>query len=141
MELFQKLGEKAKGIGEKARDIGGKARGVGEKAMEITRRSADLLEVTKMKYELSKLEKEMENNLSGLGMLVFQKYQGVGDLDEEIERLCQSTARLEEEMKKMEAEIEKHQPKAAQCPDCNVELPAGGKFCSFCGAEVIKGEE
>lgn len=138
MELFQKIGEKAKGIGEKAKDIGEKARGVGEKAREVTRRSADLLEVTKIKFELSKLEKEMENNLSGLGMLVFQKYQGVEDLDDEIERLCQSTASLDEEMKKMEAEIAKHQPRPAICTDCNVELPSGGRFCSYCGTEVVK---
>ncbi len=145
MELFQKLGEKAKEIGGKARDIGEnigeKAKGVGGKALEITKRSGELIEVTKLKFELSKLEKEMENNLRGLGLLVFQKYRGVEGLDEEIERLCQSTAAVEEDIKGTEAEIEKLSPKPPTCPECDLELPQGGRYCSYCGKEILKEDE
>lgn len=124
MDFLQKVGEKAK-------ELGGLAK-------EATRKSGELIEVTKLKFELSKLEKEMENNLAGLGALVFQKYRGAADVDDEIDRLCQSTARLEEEIKVLSQQIEKLQPKSLTCPECKVDLPAGGKFCSYCGTQVAK---
>ncbi|MFZ5647403.1 MAG: zinc ribbon domain-containing protein [Bacillota bacterium] len=133
VDFFQKVGEKAKGLGEKARELG-------DKAKEVTRKSGELLEVTKLKYEMTKLEKEMENNLAGLGAVVYQKYKGATDMDDEIDRLCQSTARLEEEIKALEQQIERLQPKVLICPDCKVDLPAGGKFCSYCGAKVSQEE-
>lgn len=126
MDFLQKVSEKAK-------ELGGIAK-------EATRKSGELLEVTKLKFELSKLEKEMENNLSGLGALVFQKYKGAGDVDDEIDRLCQSTARLEEEIQAVNLQIDKLQPKTLTCPECKVDLPTGGKFCSYCGAKVAKEE-
>ena len=141
MELFQKIGEKAREIGGKAKDIGEnigeKAKGVGERAVEITRRSGELLEVTKMKFEISKLEKEKENNLNALGSLVFQKYRGRDDLDDEIERICLSTVKLEEDIKAAEEEINNYYPKPPVCPQCNVELPEGGIYCSYCGKEIV----
>lgn len=124
MDFFQKVGEKAK-------ELGGIAK-------EATRKSGELLEVTKLKFDQSKLEKEMENNLAGLGALVYQKYRGVGDVDDEIDRLCQSTARLEDEIKLVSQQIEKLHPKTITCPECKVELPSGGKFCSYCGSKVVK---
>ncbi|MFZ5650693.1 MAG: zinc ribbon domain-containing protein [Bacillota bacterium] len=133
MDFFQKMGERAKGLGEKAKELG-------DMAKEVTRKSGELLEVTKLKYEMSKLEKEMENNLSGLGAVVYQKYKGAADMDDEIDRLCQSTARLEEEINAMEQQIEKMQPKDLICPDCKLELPSGGKFCSYCGTKVSREE-
>lgn len=124
MDFFQKVGEKAK-------ELGGIAK-------EATRKSGELLEVTKLRFDQSKLEKEMENNLAGLGALVYQKYKGDGDVDDEIDRLCQSTARLEDEIKLVIQQIEKLHPKTLTCPECKVELPSGGKFCSYCGSKVGK---
>ncbi|MFZ5634483.1 MAG: zinc ribbon domain-containing protein [Bacillota bacterium] len=115
-----------------------KAKGLGGMAREVTRKSGELLEVTKLKFEMSRLEKETENNLAGLGAVVYQKYKGAPDMDDEIDRLCQSTARLEEEMKVLQQQIEKLQPKTLTCPECKVDLPSGGKFCSYCGTKVAK---
>lgn len=129
MDFFQKVGEKAKGLQGKARELGGMAK-------EVSRKSGEILEVTKLKFELNKLEKEMENNLAGLGAVVYQKYKGAADMDEEIDRLCQSTARLDEEMKALEKQIEKMQPKTLSCQDCNMDLPPGGKFCPYCGKSI-----
>lgn len=131
MDILQKMGEKAKELQDKAKELGGMAR-------EVTRKSGDLLEVTKIKYELSKLEKEMENNMYGLGSLVYQKYRGTEEMDSEIERLCMSTAKLEEEMTFLQQQIDKLQPKVLCCPDCKNEIPDGGKYCSYCGVKVVK---
>lgn len=127
MDIFQKMTEKAKGLGGMAR--------------EVTRKSGELLEVTKVRLEISRLEKETENNLAGLGAVVYQKYKGVTDMDDEIERICQSTARLEEEMKTLQQQLEKIQPKTLTCPECKLDLPSGGKFCSYCGTRVAKEEQ
>lgn len=126
MDFFQKVGEKAK-------ELGGLAK-------EATRKSGELIEVTKLKFDLAKLEKEMENNLAGLGALVYQKYRGLTDVDDEIDRLCQSTEKLENEIHSMNLQIEKLQPKGLTCTECNVELPPGGKYCSYCGTKVAKEE-
>ncbi|NTW05703.1 MAG: zinc ribbon domain-containing protein [Peptococcaceae bacterium] len=118
-------------ISEKAKNLGGLAK-------EATRKSGDLIEVTKIKYELAKLEKEMEYNLTGLGLLYFQKHRGEEGLEGEIDRLIQSTGLLEEERVALEQEIEKLLPKGLTCSDCAVDLPAGGKYCSYCGSKIDK---
>lgn len=124
MDFMQRMSEKVKNLGGFAK--------------EATRKSGDLIEVTKIKYEISKLEKEMENNLTGLGLLYFQKCRGAEDADEEIERLCQSTGKLEEEIIELEQQVEKLQPKGLTCPDCKLDLPPDGKYCSYCGTKVAK---
>ncbi|MFZ5597060.1 MAG: zinc ribbon domain-containing protein [Bacillota bacterium] len=127
VDILHKVGEKAKGLGDIAR--------------EVTRKSGELLEVTKLKYEISKLEKEIENNFAGLGALVYQKFKGAGDTDGEVDRLLKNTATLENEIKELEKQIDKLNPKTLSCPECKVDLPAGGKFCSYCGTRILKDED
>jgi chromosome segregation ATPase len=137
-DVFRRIGEKAKDMGERAKDLGEKARDV---TKEVTKRPSELLEITRLKIELSKLEKEKENNLNGIGTLVYQKYQGKENLDQEIERLCQQTKALEEEKAKIEEKINSFQPRTLICPDCKWELPAGVNYCSFCGKQAKEVEE
>ncbi|RKO65945.1 zinc ribbon domain-containing protein [Desulfofundulus salinus] len=119
MEIFQKIGETAKGLSDKAK--------------EVTRRSGEFLEATRLKFELSRLEKELENNFLSLGELVYRRYKGEEGLDGEIERLCQSTRGIETDMLSIQEQIDRLQPKPLVCPQCKIELPTGGKFCSYCG--------
>lgn len=88
MEIFHKIGETAKGLGGRAR--------------EVTKRSGELLEATKLKFELSRLDREMENNLCSLGELVYRRSKGEEGLDGEIERLCTSTRTLEADMQSIQ---------------------------------------
>lgn len=134
MEFLQKMGDKARGLGDKAKDLTARAR-------DIRRKSSNLLEITKMKFELSKLEKEMENNLAGLGLLVFQQYNGEEGLQPEIDRLLEATKELAEEAKALEEQMANLQPKAPVCPECNEELPEGGIYCSYCGLKVAGEQE
>ncbi len=134
MGFIQKMAESAKQLGNQAKDLSGIA---GGKARDISKKSSELFEVTKMKYEMKKMEREMENNLAGIGALYYQQQSGQDNMAEELERLLSDTKELEKEMRELEKEINQMQPEVPVCTDCGKELPAGGKYCSFCGKQVI----
>lgn len=134
MEFLQKMGDKAKGLADKAKDLTARAR-------EIRKKSSALVEVAKIKFELSKLEREMENNLAGLGLLVYQQYSGEEGLQPEIDRLLEATRELEAEARALEEQIASLQPSVPVCPECNEELPKGGIYCSYCGLKVVEDRE
>lgn len=116
--------------------IGESAKKFSVKAKEATRRPTELVELTKLKYELAKLQKTEKNNIEAIGELVYRQFKGEIGLEAEIERLLQSTKNLEAEIVAMEQEIERLQPKVLVCPRCDVELPGGGIFCHKCGIKV-----
>lgn len=135
MSFIQKIADGAKHLGSRARDFGGIA---GDKAKDFTKKSSELLEYSRMKREMRKMEREMENNLAGLGALYYQQQSGKDNVEEEIQRLLASTRELELEMKQLEVEIAAMQPSRPVCPACNKELPDDGKFCSYCGKLVVE---
>ena len=55
--------------------------------------------------EISKLEKEMENNLSALGNLVFMQHKGEEGLEEEVDRLLRSTGNLRQKSPKCTSKL------------------------------------
>ncbi len=122
MEIFKKVSESAKTISEGAKTIG--------------KKSSDLVGATKLKYEISKLEKEMENNISALGKLVFMEYKGEEVQEGEVERLLKSTSELEVEIADFEEQVAKLNPKPPVCPNCRVEMPVTAKFCYGCGTKL-----
>ncbi len=122
MEIFKKVSESAKNIGEGAKTIG--------------KRSSDMVETARLKFEISKLEKEMENNISALGNLVFLQHKGEQGHEEEIERLLNNTKSLEEEIAEFNDLIQKLNPRPPFCPTCQVEMPSNAKFCYNCGSAL-----
>lgn len=118
-------------IGEKAKEIGGKAK-------EATRRPAEFVELTKLKYELAKLQKVVTNNKEAIGELVYRQFKGDVGLESEIERLLESTRKLEAEIRQLEEKIEKMQPKPVFCPGCDIELPFDAVYCYKCGRKVTE---
>ena len=135
MSFVQKMADSAKQFGSRAKDLSGKA---GDRARDLTKKSTELLEVTKMKHELRKMEKEMENNLAGIGALYYQQQTGRDKAEEELKRLIESTKELEIEMKDLEDQINSMQPASPNCTDCGKELPEGGKYCSYCGKKITE---
>lgn len=158
MEIFNKIGDRAKVVGEKAKVVGGKAgetarvvggkagetakvvgekaRDVGDLAMGIARKSSDLVEVTKLKYDISKLEKEMENNLTALGQLQYRQFRGEDGMASEIERLLTATTGIDEHILSLQNEIVRLQPKPPVCDVCHEEAPSGANFCPQCGKKL-----
>ncbi|HQD77012.1 MAG TPA: zinc ribbon domain-containing protein [Bacillota bacterium] len=122
LTIFKKVTEGAKSLGEGARTIG--------------KKSSDLVETTKLKMEISKREKEMENNLSALGNLVFMQYKGEEGLEDEVDRLLQSTRELETEIAELHEQVARLNPKPPTCPSCKTQLPLVAKFCYICGTKI-----
>ncbi len=124
MTFLERVTKSAKSLGEGAKTIGGKA--------------GDIVESTKLKFEVSKLEKEVENNIYALGNLVFMQFKEAADHEAEINRLLNTTKVLEEEIVKLSKEIEKLNPKPPVCPKCNVEYPPNAKYCMNCGEKLAQ---
>jgi hypothetical protein len=124
MDFLKKVSEGAKSLGEGAKTIG--------------KKSSDLVESTKIKFEISKLEKEVENNISALGNLVYLKFKGEEGHEEEIERLLNTTKTLEEEIVDLQEQVEKLYPKPPVCPKCNIEYQPTAKYCSNCGGKLVE---
>ena len=122
MDILKKVSEGAKTVAEGAKTIG--------------KKSSDLVESARLKFEIAKLEKELENNISALGNLIFMQYKGEKDLEEEIGRLLKGTKELEDEITGLQDQLSRLHPKAPVCPKCQTELPFGAKFCFNCGAKV-----
>ncbi|MDA8337363.1 MAG: zinc ribbon domain-containing protein [Peptococcaceae bacterium] len=146
-ETAKGVGETAKVVGKKARDVGGKAgetakvvgeraRDVGDLAKGIARKSSELVEVAKLKYDISKLEKEMENNLTALGQLQYRQFRGEDGLAPEIERLLIATTGLDDHILSVQNEVERLQPKPPTCVECQAEVPSGANFCPDCGHKL-----
>ena len=134
MSFTRKIADSAKIVGSRAKDLGELA---GDKARDLTKKSSELIELTKLKRELRKLEKEMENNLAGIGAIYYQSRQGRGESsDEELNRLIEATGQLEIEIKDLTGQIEAMQPGAPTCPECDSELPDNANYCSHCGRKV-----
>lgn len=135
MSFVQKVADGAKNLGLRAMDLGGMA---SVKARDLTKKSSELLEYTRLKGELRRMEREMENNLAGIGALYYQQHSGRENVGEELERLLEATKELEQEMKELEQQIIDAQPAQPRCADCDRELPEGGQYCSYCGKKVVE---
>lgn len=114
------------------------AKEIGEVAKDLTKKSGDLVEVTKLKYEINKMEKIIETNLAAIGELYFRTTKGEVGLEDELTRLCASTVKLESDIKDYQEQVEKLSPKPALCAKCQAELPEGALYCPMCGEKVNK---
>lgn len=130
MEIFKRVSESAKTLTDS----------VADGAKTISRKSSDLVGVAKLKYEMNKLEREMENNLSALGNLMYLQYKGENDLEAEMERLLVGTKALEDDIADYKLQIDKVLPKSPICPSCQAELPSGANYCFVCGTKIAHDE-
>ena len=130
MNIFDKFSEGAKNITEGAKLIG--------------KKSGEILEITKIKLEILKLEREIDNNFQAIGNLVYRKYLGhaVSNSEEEITRLCSSIRNLEKDILTFKEELEGNKIYTQVCQYCHQNVPSDAKFCPSCGNSTDRpGEE
>ena len=107
--------------------------GLSEGAKTIGQKGSEAIRVNKLKFEMSKLEKEMGNNMAALGRLVYLQFKDEEVSQDEIERLLASSKSLEQDIAALELEIGTKLP---LCPNCQGELTDSVAFCPHCGTKV-----
>ena len=129
MNIFDKFSEGAKNITEGAKLLG--------------KKSGEILEITKVKLEILKLEREINNNFQAIGNLIYRNHLGhaVPNSEEEINRLCLSIRDLEKDILSFKEEIEGNKTYTQVCQYCNQNVPSDAKFCPSCGNSTDPSKE
>jgi len=111
-------------------------------------KSKEIIETTKIKNQIEELKEVKRRTLQETGEIVYKmsldpNYNG----DAAIKEKCQSLAELDQQIQTKEMELKKlHQDtqEAAGkiiCESCGAVMKEGVKFCSNCGAKIIKVEK
>lgn len=111
-------------------------------------KSKELIETTKIKNQIEELKEVKRRTLQETGEIVYQmsldsNYNG----DVAIKEKCQSLAELDQQIQAKEMELKKlyqdTQEAAGKviCQSCGAVMEEGVKFCSNCGAKIIKVEK
>ena len=121
MNLFDKFSEGAKNITEGAKFL--------------SKKSGEILETTKIKLEILKLEREIDNNFQAIGNLVYRNYLGhtIQNSEEEITRLCLAIRDLEKDILAFRDEIDGNRSYSQVCQYCRQNMPSDANFCPSCG--------
>ncbi len=117
-------------------------------------KSKEIIETTKIKSQIEDLEKTKRQLLQETGEIVYQmsldhNYNG----EEAIKEKCQLLTGLDQQIKTKKIELkevhhEAHEAHEAQeaigktvCESCGAVMEDGIKFCSNCGARIVKVEK
>lgn len=124
-------------------DLGKKIGGVAEVAAD---KAKDLAEITKLNYEISAAQKQIDNGYLEIGKQVFA--QEKDNLESPVAELCgniiaaqQTIAELDAKIKQIKSEAQTNASTASEvsskkfCTSCGTDV-AGGKFCPGCGAPI-----
>lgn len=108
-----------------------------EAADTVGKKTGEVVEVQKLKNQVYALRRENAKDCLDIGRMVFAKYQGGGEIDEDYKELC-------EEMEARDQEILACEKKIAEmkgtefCQNCHAPVAEGMKFCPFCGAKLAE---
>ena len=111
-------------------------------------KSKEIIETTKIKNQIEELKELKRKTLQETGEIVYQmsldpNYNGEATMKEK----CQSLADLDQQIKTKEIELKKlyqdTQEAAGKvvCESCGAVMPEDVKFCSNCGAKIVKVEK
>ena len=106
---------------------------LGSKASRVARQAS-------LGLAASDLRRKIDGELLVVGRKAYELFQAGGISDAELGDACQRVAGLEEELKKVEAEIQalRLAPPPAACRKCGKEAQAGQAFCVNCGAPLSR---
>ena len=138
-DFFANLEDLGKIISKKA----GKAVDVvsqkaGEAVDVISKKTEEAVETTKIKSQISTMERNNERDLKDIGKMIYERYKKGEVVDAEFIELCESISEREESIRKSKEEIAGLKGLDV-CPQCDAHLEAGANFCPKCGAKL--GEE
>lgn len=104
--------------------------------------------IVQAQMELRGLRGKVEEAIEEAGQQVVEVYKAGEISHPELSAACEEVVSLEEEIAQKEEEIEAIRaeefvppPSPAKtrymCPECEIELPEGAKFCPQCGSEAV----
>lgn len=97
------------------------------------KKANELWDTTKLKMEISRLEKEISSTYEGLGRLVYDAKTGSDeDTTELLDTCVQHIRELTEQAEKLQEKLaeSKH---AVRCKECGKMNEGDASFCKFCG--------
>ncbi len=111
-------------------------------------KSKEIIETAKIRSQIEELKEIKNRTLQETGEIVYrmsldQNYNG----ETEIKAKCQSLSDLDQQIQTKEIELKKIYQETQEaagksvCESCGAVMDEGVKFCSNCGAKVIKVEK
>lgn len=114
----------------------------------VSAKSKELIETTKIKNQIEELNETKNRILQETGEIVYKMSLDKSFSGEEaIKEKCQSLTALDQQIQAKEVELKKVYQEAHEatgksvCESCGAVMDEGIKFCSNCGAKIIKVEK
>ena len=102
----------------------------------IVERSKEMVEIVKLRGTIDKIEAEITKRKIELGALTCRIY-GEGKInDPDITELCKRIKGFNEEIARIEAQIEDLQKREILCPFCGFTNTADTSYCGRCGQSI-----
>lgn len=125
--LKQVLSEKAEVVSKKT----------GEVVDVVTKKTEQTLEVTKIKSQISTMERNNERDFKDIGKMIYERYNKGEVIDADFIELCEAISERDESIRKAKEEIAGLKGLEV-CPNCDAHLDEGANFCPNCGAKMTE---
>lgn len=104
-------------------------------ATKAYEKSSQLLEITKVNFQISEAEAEIEKFFKELGMKLYEEYKKEGKLSEDVEAVCTSIDEKYEEIEKFKSYVADLK-NLKTCENCNTPNSQDNNYCSKCGEKL-----
>ena len=111
------------------------AKKTGEAVDIITKKAEETVEITKIKSQISTMERNNERDYKDIGKMIYEKYKKGEEIDGEYVELCEVISEREDRICKAKEEIAKVKGLEV-CPQCEARFEAGTYFCPKCGVNL-----
>ncbi len=106
-----------------------------ETAEKVGRKTSDFVDVTKLRMELSSVEKELSVTLEGLGRVVYDSRKSGEDATDMILACIEHVDELMEQRDDLRHKIDVYK-NVRRCASCGVNNPEEADFCQKCGTKL-----
>lgn len=118
----------------------------------VSVKSESLVESSRTRTAIDAMQKNMDAELSALGVLYFNSWISGAIVQETLDERCQAIKNIQAELTSLQARLEQIKEEENQrlgiqrksagevvfCRSCGRQLSAGAKFCDACGTQIQK---